>query len=205
MAIERISMNYFEVYDLLYQQGYHAGGKNHGVSYIDPIVANYQFNSVLDVGCSQGKAVKKFLSHGKEARGIDVSSHAIGQSIHYVGEDVCRVGSVTDIKFGDNSFDAVFSCDVLEHLKEEDIGAAVAEIKRVSRKYLFLQIAFGREKITKWAEMLNREYPSLYSGENLHLTVMSEAWWIEKIEDDSWAFLGSNPHGVLIFEHTSTG
>jgi len=51
------------------------------------------------------------------------------------------IGSILDLKYKDDSFDAVQCMDVLENLKIEDVAQALSEITRIARKYLFLTIS----------------------------------------------------------------
>ena len=89
--------------------------------------------SALDVGCGGGFLAEEIARLGFETTGVDpsepslraASAHAGGQGlgIRYVG------GAGEDLPFGAGSFDAVFCCDVLEHVR--DLPRVVAEISRV--------------------------------------------------------------------------
>jgi ubiquinone/menaquinone biosynthesis C-methylase UbiE len=50
------------------------------------------------------------------------------------------VGSVTSIPLPDNSFDAVSAFQVLEHIEFSDFEPALLEMKRVSKKYIFISL-----------------------------------------------------------------
>ncbi len=50
------------------------------------------------------------------------------------------IGSVTAIPFPDNSFDLVSAFQVLEHIEFKDFEPALMELKRVSRKYVFISL-----------------------------------------------------------------
>ncbi|MCA9563889.1 MAG: methyltransferase domain-containing protein, partial [Myxococcales bacterium] len=75
----------------------------------------------IDVGCGEGV----FVEHMRE-RSFD----AIGLDLNYQSELVKR-GSVLDIPFASESFDAALFMDVLEHLKHSDQVPALSEIRRV--------------------------------------------------------------------------
>ena len=51
-----------------------------------------------------------------------------------------HVGSVTSIPLQDNSFDAVSAFQVLEHIEFADFETALLEMKRVSKKYVFISL-----------------------------------------------------------------
>lgn len=166
--------NYQLLYDRLYSMGYHSDGKNIAKNYVDYICENHNFNSIIDCGCSNGEAVKALRSRSKLARGVDVSSLAIKSKF-------CEQMSLLKLDFPDDKFDAVLSCDVLEHLKYKDLGKALKEINRVASKYLFLSVSKSVEGQTEWIERLHTQQEFL-EIENLHLTVRPLDWWIIIIE-----------------------
>jgi len=54
---------------------------------------------------------------------------------------VVEAGVLTNLPYANNTFDLVFSADVLEHIHEDEAEAVVAELVRVSRRHLFLSIS----------------------------------------------------------------
>lgn len=191
-------MDYKKIYSFIYSRGYHKDLKNHGIKYVDYIVENYSFSTILEVGCSQGMAVKSFIEKGKYCKGIDVSSVAIKES-EKTTEGNCIWGSVLNIPFKDKSFNAVFSSDVLEHLEPNDVPISIKEIKRVSTQYLFLKIAFGKEINTQWADLLQKT-KGYANVKNLHLTVKNKNWWIDEIEDEEWEFIEDSFKNLMVFK-----
>lgn len=175
-------MDYTKLYDELYQLGYHRDGTNIGLQYVDWIIENYPFVSILDVGCSQGKAVQQYALRGYEAYGIDISPTAIRMSKKIVREENTKVGSVLEIPYGDKQFDAVVSTDVLEHLEPEDVDKALFELVRVTKTYLFLRISKSVEGRKDWLEKLQEKDEKYQSISNLHLSVHPIVWWKDKIE-----------------------
>lgn len=87
-------------------------------------------SNVLEIGKGSG-----FLYDYLKKSGIKVVSLDINPERK---PDV--VGSVLEIPFKDNSFDAVLCFQVLEHLFYSDFPKALSEIKRVSRKYAVLSL-----------------------------------------------------------------
>jgi ubiquinone/menaquinone biosynthesis C-methylase UbiE len=95
--------------------------------------AKYDFSDVLDVGLGEGEASEFFLSRGKKvtATGFKVDQYDILDSVRrYV-----QIHEGVDIEsmevFEDDSFDAVWYSNVLEHSK--NVGRSVEEMKRVVR------------------------------------------------------------------------
>src|SRR5574338_1346065 len=90
---------------------------------------------LLDIGCGGGVLTEEFARLGCQVTGIDISprSIAIAQA-HAVQSELSiayRVGSGTEIPFDAERFDAVSSCDVLEHI--HDWRQVIAEASRVLR------------------------------------------------------------------------
>ena len=85
-------------------------------------------SKVLDFGCGSGIFVNELAKQGYQAHGLDISEEAVKfgtlQGIQNLG-----VIDSHKIDFEDNTFDAVFTLDVLEHLEDEKW--ALDEIRRV--------------------------------------------------------------------------
>ena len=193
-------MDYKYIYDKLYEIGYHDKGKNHGCNYIRYFINNYKFNRILEVGCSNGRAVRDMQKKGKGAYGIDISPIAIRYATEKYAVRNCIEGSACDIPFKDNFFDAVFSCDVLEHLAEEDAIRAIHEIHRVCTGYIFLKISpeleQNRSMLDKAKELKLKHFDNI---ENLHITVKPIEWWIEQITFCKRVYFEKNIGNLLIF------
>jgi ubiquinone/menaquinone biosynthesis C-methylase UbiE len=84
---------------------------------------------VLECGCGTGLLLERFAGFAKRAVGIDLSPGML-EPARARGLDV-REGSVTDLPFGDASFDVTCSFKVLAHVPA--IGRALAEMARVTR------------------------------------------------------------------------
>lgn len=196
-----MKIDYKEIYDTLYNVGYHAKAKNHGVRLVPYLVDNYEFKTVLDAGCSNGMAVKAFNEAGKEASGLDVSNIAIRLATEKYEIPRCYEGSVLEIPFKHRSFDAVFSCDMLEHVHPEDLGKAIFEVARVARRYLFLHLCPTVEGNREFHEKARQKNKKLFKKvKNLHLSVYTLEKWTEIIEKVGHCRLVENHEGLLVFE-----
>ncbi len=120
--------------------------------------------SILDVGCSNGKAIEQLTGKGFTASGIDVSPTAV-EMCEARGLENCRVGSATEIPHPDSSFDIILSTDVLEHLRPEDLAAMLSEFARVARQAIMVKIA------------LVPEYHK-FTEEPLHLSIFPAMEWL---------------------------
>lgn len=120
--------------------------------------------SILDVGCSNGKAVERLTEMGFTSSGIDVSPTAV-EMCAARGLGDCCVGSATEIPHADSSFDIILSTDVLEHLRPEDLPAMLSEFSRVARQAIIVKIA------------LVPEYHK-FTDEPLHLSIFPAMEWL---------------------------
>ncbi len=169
---------YKEVYEELYRAGYRNNDVNNGAAFLKHVLWYLSFKSFLDVGCSTGVGVQTVANENIISRGIDISETAI-KLAKKRGRN-CVVGSICGIPYMDNSYDMVFSSDVMEHLKEEDIDMALKELCRVSKKYVALVIALKKDKcisMRKWF------FKCKLPDQNLHLSILSDKEWINKMKN----------------------
>lgn len=117
---------------------------------------------VLDIGSGMGQLVRAFLRLGIDAHGVDISKIAVDQACLGAPGRFLK-GSVLDLPFEDGAFDTVVSTDCLEHLSEEDVAQALREIRRVSRRAVYLRIATTIDRDGHW-----------------HLTVKPRNWWEQR-------------------------
>ena len=90
--------------------------------------------SILDAGCGNG-AVTKMLRERWAVTAFDFSMAAL-QSVAPPRFNA----NIAAIPLQDKSFDLVVATDVLEHIPEEIYGLALAELSRVSRKYVLIAV-----------------------------------------------------------------
>ncbi len=89
---------------------------------------------ILDIGCGFG-GVSIYLAHnGFHVTAIDISGRlidinkkkwAMEENVSFIQMSGCQ------LKFGDESFDGAFSCDMIEHLHPEDVRLHFRETSRV--------------------------------------------------------------------------
>lgn len=94
--------------------------------------------TALDVGCGTGDWVDYLTKLGYQATGVDYSPDAIALARQQQGK--FRVMDATQLDFPKNSFDAVFSIEVAEHVTQKDLILSLKEIRRVLKPggFLFL-------------------------------------------------------------------
>ncbi|MEZ6097112.1 MAG: class I SAM-dependent methyltransferase [Pirellulaceae bacterium] len=140
----------------------------------------------LDVGCGVG-FVCQFLSQKPfyyDVHGVDVSDEAIERSKNRMpalvkrNPDAFRRIEGCRLPFEDACFSLVTCFDVMEHLDVADIELLIGEINRVTRP--------GG---TFFGSVSCREAGSTdINGDNLHRTVQSIDWWVDRVKPDEAIF-----------------
>lgn len=95
------------------------------------------YHSMLDIGFGSGIFLKELSYRCKELYGIDIHENidkveSMTKKENF-GATLVR-GSLFDIPFESERFDAVVSMSVLEHLQPHELPRAVSEIRRVGKK-----------------------------------------------------------------------
>ena len=98
------------------------------------LLGNGQFNDILDIGYGGGFLFDRLTGHASRLYGVDTHQHG-GKIQHVLQGEGLRLsltrGEIRKLPFAHDSFDAVFSMSLLEHIVE--IDRAVAELYRVLR------------------------------------------------------------------------
>ncbi len=94
-------------------------------------------SSVLEVGCNIGNKLAIFHSLGiKNLTGVEPQRYAIKKGKKRYPFIAFRQGTVYDLPYPNNSFDLVFTSDVLIHVSPKHLAKALGEIVRVSRRFV---------------------------------------------------------------------
>ena len=135
----------------------------------------------LDVGCGVGFVVQYLSSptFNLNAFGVDISDKAIDKAVERLASvpgSVQRLKVVNNqtLPFEDNYFQLITCFDVLEHLDVVDIESTWSEIQRVLHP---AGIFYGSVSC-RHSGVTDR------FGDNLHRTVKSADWWLEKVAPD---------------------
>jgi len=100
----------------------------------------------LDVGAGTGSLVRALLALGVEAEGVDVSGVAVEYASRLAPNRFVR-GSVLKLPFDDAQFDTVIAVYSLEHLASDDVPRALLELRRVTRRNVYVRIATVADEI----------------------------------------------------------
>jgi len=88
-------------------------------------------DDVLDVGCGTGVLTREIVGHAATTTGFDLSESMLGVARQVCPGATFKQGNVTELPFGDSSFDAVVSAFMLMFVPEPK--QAVAQMRRVLR------------------------------------------------------------------------
>lgn len=91
-------------------------------------------NSIVDIGCGNG-VITNVLGQKYDITGVDRSEQALSM----VKTKKIKAGA-DNIPLQEKSFDMVFSSELLEHLEDDTFHGAISEIKRLSKKYIFITV-----------------------------------------------------------------
>ncbi|MDX8400582.1 MAG: methyltransferase domain-containing protein [Gallionellaceae bacterium] len=129
-----------------------------------------QPDSLLELGCGAGRNTRYFSKCEKYV-GIDISSNLLHRAKDRIEENTLGLvrGDVVHLPFATKSFDLVFSTSTVQHIVPEKIEECIADILRVSKRYVCL-IEFVDELLEHpgWFEnihMFKHDYIALMSGQ----------------------------------------
>lgn len=90
--------------------------------------------NVLDVGAGGGYILRRLKKKGLACYGVDISLEMLKRS----GEDGVCAGDINKLPFADRAFDCAIAADVIEHIPEDSLADSVAELARVSKRYILI-------------------------------------------------------------------
>lgn len=120
-------------------------------------------DTLIDYGCGTGRAAKFFMENGLKACGIDICAAALEEQL-----DAFIEAPLWDLPFDAPFTDFAFCVDVLEHIPEQKLEMTVWGIKTHTRKAGFIQVA---------------HFPHEFEGQELHLTIKPNEWWVKFLQD----------------------
>ena len=124
-------------------------------------------NDVLDVGCGEGYVTNHIKKSRNEIHieGVDYSPEVIKKARTFNPRMKFTEGSIYDLRYDDNTFDLSVASEVLEHLEEPD--KAIAELKRVSKKYCIITVP--NEPFFRIANVFRLKYLSTFGNTPGHV------------------------------------
>jgi 2-polyprenyl-6-hydroxyphenyl methylase/3-demethylubiquinone-9 3-methyltransferase len=127
---------------------------NYAKNILETIKINSEKINALEVGCGGGILTEEIAKMGFITTGIDPSEQSLNIAIKHAKDDNLKIkyekGSGENLPFQNNSFDVVFCCDVLEHVR--DLPKVISEISRVLKNGgIFIYDTFNRTLCSKIA------------------------------------------------------
>ena len=127
---------------------------NYAKNILEPHKINSEKINALEVGCGGGILTEEIAKMGFITTGIDPSEQSLNIAIKHANDDNLKIkyekGTGENLPFQNNSFDIVFCCDVLEHVR--DLPKVISEISRVLKNGgIFIYDTFNRTFISKIA------------------------------------------------------
>jgi len=128
------------------------------------MIAYFEPDLVFEFGSGLGYALKEAETRGIKMIGCETSEYAIKNSI--CKTSMIQIGEIPEqcLPFLDNSFDLVFSSEVMEHVKEEHTNSVMSELYRICGKHILLTI-----------NTFDANQPG-------HINMHARDWWIDKFE-----------------------
>lgn len=118
-----------------------------------------RLRSVVEVGCGVGRDGKAMASSGLVYKGVDLTPAAVAMC-RDIDLDV-DVASAVALPFADNAFDAGWCMSTLMHLRGDDIGTALTELRRVIRVGGVLEVGvWGADEHREWTDEHDRYFQS---------------------------------------------
>ena len=139
-----------EIADRYYQKRFSSfpGQFNHFLekTFLINTIQDLKIESVLDVACGTGRMTRELLNcEIKHITGIDISEEMIDVARKYCSNEniniVFQKGDATHLPITNNEYDLVISYRFLDHLPPVEKKQALAEMLRVSKKYLVFTMA----------------------------------------------------------------
>jgi SAM-dependent methyltransferase len=149
---------------------------------------------VADVGCGTGAASRMLADAGLDVLGIDLSPNMIAEAQRLNPDLAFRVGSMTDLEFGDGHFDALCAWYSVIHVPDDLLPQVFSEFRRVLRPGGWALVAF---QVGDHARTFNEMF-----GEQVALTFYRrQPDEVAQLLDDA----GLRPYAGLVREANDDG
>jgi len=91
-------------------------------------------DTVLDLGCGNGRAIKYFIDRGLKGIGIDISDNMLSLAKKHVPKGTFYKKEFTAIDFKPHSIDSVISFFALNHVPKSEFKKTMALSKKILKK-----------------------------------------------------------------------
>ncbi len=156
---------------------------------------------ILEVGCNRGHnlvALSKFLED-TDIVGVEPNQYALEIARAATPKFGALHGNIFDIPFKNDYFDCVFTSGVLIHISLKDLPSALAEIHRVSKRYILAIEYFSEEEEViqyrgKDELLWKRNFLKHYQSQFQDLALIQSGYWDAEhnYEKTHWWLLEKN-------------
>lgn len=122
--------------------------------------SDHHCESILDLGCGTGRHVVGFCGAGFEVSGFDISLTGLGLTQAWLDEAALEATLVCgdtrhNLPFADNSFQGLFSTQVIHHALLEEVRHTIKEIWRILKPagLAFISVAARTHKDKSYKEI----------------------------------------------------
>ena len=173
------------------------------------VLRRHQARIVCDAGCGCGIYCAKLLHHGFLVEGFDVSEDAVqiakgvAPTAKLKTADICMTGYDSD------SFDAVISRDVLDHMTKDDARVALLELYRIVKPggIVVFTLDFPDEEYNREPHEKNVDGDLVYTNGKWDGMVFHAYSFAEIVqilpETDRYAIEQGNDHYMVILQKKS--
>lgn len=118
--------------------------------YSFPKLLQYQLNQfisflegkkVLDAGCGAGRDVAYLMEENLDVIGVDASKSMIKEARKKVKNGKFKVMDITNLKFKNKSFDGIWCCAALIHIRKKDAAKIIKGFHKVMKDNGILYIS----------------------------------------------------------------
>ncbi|MBP9814610.1 class I SAM-dependent methyltransferase, partial [Candidatus Woesebacteria bacterium] len=146
--------------------------------FLGKILQKKKSGKLLDVGCAYGYFVELAQSAGFDAYGFDPSAYAVSQARKLVGKSRIAQGTISEVRYKENTYDVITLFDVFEHL--QDPVTDLKKLRRMLKPDGIIIIATGNAQSfaakvfgRRWTFYIPPQHLSFFTKANLQ-TFMSQ-------------------------------
>ncbi|MFC1647016.1 class I SAM-dependent methyltransferase [Patescibacteria group bacterium] len=137
---------------------------------------------VLDAGCAAGRDSIYFAQHGKNIIGIDLSKKLLeiarksAPNIEFINKDIRK------LDFCQNTFDGIWACAVLLHLKREEAQEVVKKFYEIQKPggilFIMVKLGIGETDIAEKLSSDTTRHFTLFEKEEIERFIKSAGYII---------------------------
>lgn len=101
--------------------------------------------NILDLACGSGRDTEFFVKSGYRTVGIDMSFDLLSIASERVTAATFYQQDMRKLRFPENSFDGIWACAALLHLKKQELGPVLGSIRKILKPggMTFLHVKVG--------------------------------------------------------------